>query len=128
LNAASYLPFIWVALWILPRRGRRLGAEDRFDPHLFAGIRDIASQPHMRGALLTVLLTSIPCGPLIIFCPVLVKDALHGDPSEFSIASGSFGVGGLLGAVGLLGIDPTRERRWLSSGSAAGYWCLQASR
>jgi MFS family permease len=127
LNAASYLPFIWVALWILPRRGRRLAAEDRFDPHhAFAGIRDIASQPHMRGALLTVLLTSMLCGPLIIFCPVLVKDALHGDASEFSIAIGAFGVGGLLGAVGLLGIDPTHDRRWLSSWSAAGYGVIVA--
>jgi hypothetical protein len=41
--------------------------------------------------------------------------------SQFSIAIGAFGVGGLLGAVGLLGVDPTHDRRCLSSWSAAGY-------
>jgi hypothetical protein len=63
-----------------PLSRARLATEDKFDPHHpFAGIRDIARQPHIRGALLTVLLTSMLCGPLIIFCPVLVKDALHAD-------------------------------------------------
>ena len=42
-------------------------------------------------------------GPLIVFCPVLVRDALQGDIGEFSIALGAFGFGGLLGAVVLRG-------------------------
>jgi predicted MFS family arabinose efflux permease len=73
-----------------------------------------------------VLATSTLCGPLIIFCPVLVKDVLHGDASEFSLTIGEFGVGGLLGAVGLLGIDAQRDRRWLSSAFAAGYGAIVA--
>ena len=122
LNAASYLPFIWVALWILPRGRDAATPEDRYDrSHPFAGMRDIAGQPHLRGALITVLLTSMLCGPLIVFCPVLVKDVLHGDAGEFSVAIGAFGVGGLLGAVGLLGVDATHDRRRLSSCFAAGY-------
>jgi predicted MFS family arabinose efflux permease len=119
LNAASYLPFIWVALWILPRAAPT--ADDSFDRHYpFAGIRDIARQPHLRGALITVLLTSTLCGPLVIFCPVLVKDVLHGEAGQFSLAIGAFGIGGLLGAVGLLGIDADRDRRRMSSWFAAG--------
>lgn len=122
LNAASYLPFLWVVLWILPRRTAASTAADRFDRrHPFAGIRDIAGQPHLRGALLTVLLTSMLCGPLIIFCPVLVKDILHGDASEFSLAIAAFGLGGLLGAVALLGVDVNRDRRQLSSWFATSY-------
>jgi predicted MFS family arabinose efflux permease len=66
------------------------------------------------------------CGPLIVFCPVLVKDVLHGDASEFSLAIGAFGVGGLLGAIGLLGIEDQRDRRWLSSGFAASYGAITA--
>ena len=122
LNAASYLPFIWIALWILPH-GKPPATPD--DPevghHLFAGVRDIARTPHLRGALLTVLLTSAFCGPLIVFCPVLVKEALHGDVSDFSIAIGAIGVGGLLGAIALLGVDASRDRRRLSSWFAIGY-------
>jgi len=127
LSAASYLPLIWVAIWILPHRaaGPRAGEKiDRRD--LVAGIRDIARQPRIRGALVTVLVTSTLCGPLIIFCPVLVKDVLHGDAREFSVAIGAFGVGGLLGAIGLLGIDADRDRRRLSSWSAASYGLMTA--
>ncbi|HUK07419.1 MAG TPA: MFS transporter [Stellaceae bacterium] len=121
-NALSYLPFIWVALWILPH-GSLSGAEadSRDSPRLFAGVREIAHAPHLRGALLTVLLTSTFCGPLIVFCPVLVKEALHGDVADFSLAIGAFGIGGLLGAVVLLGVEAGRDRRPLSSGFAASY-------
>ncbi len=127
VNAASYLPFIGVALWILPRRSVPLSADESLDRHhIFSDLRDIAGASHIRGALLTVLATSMLCGPLIIFCPVLVKDVLHGDASEFSLAIGAFGVGGLLGAVGLLGVDAQRDRRWLSSGFAASYGAITA--
>ena len=121
LNAASYLPFIWVALWILPRGRSRRSGEPREGGRLFDGLGDILRSAHLRGALLTVLLTSVFCGPLIVFCPVLVKEALKGDVDDFSIAIGAFGVGGLLGAAALLGVDPGRDRRRLSSWSAAFY-------
>jgi predicted MFS family arabinose efflux permease len=119
LNAASYVPFIWVALWILPR-GRPPRAQE--EPlHLFAGVAQVAGMPHLRGALVTVFATSLLCGPLFVFCPVLVKEALHRGVGDFSFAVGAFGVGGLVGAVALLGIDPSYDRRRLSAGFAALY-------
>jgi MFS family permease len=122
LNAASYLPFIWVALWILPRGKAALGTGTEGDRrHLFASVRKIARTPNLRGALLTVFLTSTLCGPLIVFSPVLVRDALHGNVGDFSIAVSAFGIGGLFGAITLLGVDPAYDRRRLSSGFAAGY-------
>ena len=128
LNAASYLPFIWVAIWILPRRNRRRALEEPLDrKHFFAGIREIGTSPQLRGALLTVLLTSTFCGPLIVFCPVLVKTALKGNIGDFSTAVGAFGIGGLLGAVGLLGVAPGRDRRRISSWFAAGYGLVVAA-
>ena len=122
LNALSYVPFIWVALWILPR-GKRVAKtkSQGEDPPLFQGVREVARTPYLRGALITVLLTSTLCGPLIVFCPVLVQQVMHGDVSDFSIDIGAFGVGGLLGAVALLGVDVRRDRRHLSSWFAAGY-------
>jgi predicted MFS family arabinose efflux permease len=126
-NAVSYLPFIGVALWILPRRSAPPAADESLDRrHLFSGLRHIAGASHVRGALLTVLATSTLCGPLIVICPVLVKDVLQGDASEFSLAIGAFGVGGLLGAGVLLGIDAQRDQRWLSSGFAASYGAITA--
>lgn len=71
------------------------------------------------------------------FAPVLVKEVFHGNATQFSVAVGAFGVGGLLGAVVLLAVPPEHDwRRW-SSWSAVGHglivilaalnpwsWCL----
>ena len=126
-NAASYLPFIAVALWILPR-GSGTAPADRNSIGVIClwAFANILTTPHMRGALLTVLTTSMLCGPLIIFCPVLVREVLHGDARQFSIAIGAFGIGGLLGAVALLGVDPAYDGRRLSSRFAALYGAITA--
>ena len=122
VSAASYVPFILVALWVLPREKNMPVADKMFDRrHPFGGVLEVAREPNLRAALLTVLVTSSLCGPLITFCPVLVRDALSGDVSDFSIAIGAFGVGGLLGAFGLLFIDSARDRRPLTTWFALAY-------
>jgi predicted MFS family arabinose efflux permease len=119
VSAASYVPFVGVALWILPRW---TPAAPRADAppqsHLFAGIGDILRQRHLRGALLTVLATGTLCAPLVTFTPVLVKTVFQGGAGHFSAALVAFGVGGLLGAAGLLSIPPGVDRRRLTSGFA----------
>lgn len=122
VNAASYVPFILVALWILPRRAVTPAADGMFDRrHLFANVLKIARLPHLRGALLTVFFSSLLCAQLVTFSPVLVRNVLHGDASHFSIAVGSFGVGGVLGATMLLFVDASHDRRRLSSWFAGAY-------
>ena len=58
------------------------------------------------------------CGPLVTFSPVLVRDVFHGGPGRFSIAMAAFGVGGLLGAIALLGVRAGVDRRHVSAGFA----------
>jgi len=112
LNALSYVPFILVALWILPKGRPGPAAGEPLDHrHPFSGVREAMRHPELRGALLTVLVTGVFCGPLLTFCPVLVRDALHGSVAHFSAAVGAFGIGGLLGAVGLLFVDSRANRR-----------------
>lgn len=53
--------------------------------------------------------------------PVLVKDVFHGDASHFSIAVAAFGIGGMIGAIGLLAVDAGTDRQWLSCWFAVGY-------
>jgi MFS family permease len=48
-----------------------------------------------------------------------VKNVLQGDVGHFSAAMGAFGVGGLLGALGLLFVDPARDRRHMTLWFAA---------
>jgi MFS family permease len=125
ISALSYLPFILVALWILPRDGGgRLGVGS-FDRHkLRAGVREVVHEPALRGALLTVFLTASLSAPLITFSPVLVKEVFQGSASQFSTAMSAFGLGGLIGATGLLAINPQRDRRPLSTRFAAAYGAI----
>ena len=119
VSAVSYLPFIFVALWILPRQNIKTNAHDVFDRrHPFAGLLEVISMPKLRGGLMTVFASSVLCGPLITFCPVLVKSALRGNAMQFSIAIGSFGAGALVGAIVLLFIDANRDRRMIGSAFA----------
>jgi len=121
-SAVSYVPFVGVALWILPRRTPR-PPESLAPPrgHILAGIREIARDGAARGALLTVLTTSLLCTPLMTFAPVLVRDVFHGGAGQFSAAITSFGAGGLLGASGLLAIPATVDRGRLSDAFAFAY-------
>jgi predicted MFS family arabinose efflux permease len=121
VSAASYIPFIGVALWILPRRtAEHSHATAPPRGRALAGIGGILREGQLRGALLTVFATSVLCSPLVTFSPVLVKEVFRGDAGRFSLALAAFGVGGLLGAVGLLGGGSVDQRR-LSSGFAVGY-------
>jgi predicted MFS family arabinose efflux permease len=61
-----------------------------------------------------VLVSGALCGPLVTFSPVLVKTVFHGSAGQFSAAIAAFGLGGLLGACGLLAVVPQRDRRRIS--------------
>lgn len=124
VSAVSYVPFIGIALWILPRPTHRRTGHGVDGRHPFAGLRIVMRDVGLRGALLTAFTSGVLCGPLITFCPVLVKDAWHGNVTQFSFAVGAFGVGGLLGGIGLLSIDPARDRRKICAMFAVFYGLL----
>jgi predicted MFS family arabinose efflux permease len=116
VSAASYIPFVGVALWILPKwTPPAASAETSARAPLLAGIREILRDPKLRGALLTVLATGVLCGPLVTFIPVLVKNVFHGSAGQFSMAVVSFGAGGLVGATALLSVSASVDRRRISS-------------
>ncbi len=129
VSAASYVPFILVALWALPAMppakvstaSLPSSPEATPGPPIWSGVQDVLRQPALRGALLTVLATAALCAPLITFIPVLIQAEFQGSVSQFSSAMGAFGLGGLIGAAGLLSVNPLRDRRPLSSGFALAY-------
>jgi len=128
VSAASYLPFILVALWVLPRAAPAAAADAALDyRQILSSVREIADDRALRGALSTVLTTSLLCAPLITFCPVLIKEVHQGGVGHFSMTIGAFGIGGLLGATWLLTLDPQRDRRPVSSRFGAVYGVVVAA-
>lgn len=123
VSAASYVPFIAIALWILPPRARVVtpAAADAAPSTTWSAVRTIWQQPQIRGALLTVFVSALLTSPLITFTPVLVHASFDGDATTFSVAMTAFGAGGLVGAIALLAISSTVDRRHLSA--AAGILC-----
>jgi MFS family permease len=114
INALSYFPFIAVALWILPRSSAatRRPLDLR---HPLAGMRDVLRERRLDRALLTVFFSGLFAGPLITFMPVLIRDAFGGGAGMFSITLAAFGIGGMIGAAGVLATDPAIDHRRRSS-------------
>jgi MFS family permease len=122
LSAASYIPFIGVALWALPKVEKASPKKpNQKHGHLAADLKKIIEVPRHRAALLTVFSTSILCGPLITFCPVLVSDVFKGGADRFSLAIGAFGIGGLMGALALLAVSAQQDRSRMNSPFAIVY-------
>ncbi len=123
-NALSYIPLLFTVYWIqVPRKVNRRFAMSSGQPW-FAEIRRIGRQPRLLGALSTVLVTSVLCGPLIAFSPVLIKQVFHSDALHFGQAIAAFGMGGLIGATGILAVEGHVDRVKLCSGAAVLYGVL----
>ncbi len=112
VSAASYVPFILVALWILPHSiPQAAEAPVLARARAMQVLRHVAGDRALRGALLAVFVTSTLCSPLLTFSPILVRDAFAGNVAHFSGVVTAFGLGGLVAAAGLLAVDARRDRR-----------------
>ena len=112
LNTLSYLPFILVALYLLPR-SKPLAVARVTGSSRWAGYRLILERPALRNALLSMLVSNFFCGPLLTFVPVLVTRVFHGQAGSFGTALAGFGGGGLLGATLLLPAERRFDPRWI---------------
>jgi predicted MFS family arabinose efflux permease len=100
-NAASYLPFFLALYFIYPHKvveTQLQGAEEKPVELLRAFVKLLRNR-EVSLPLLTTLATNLFCGPLVTFCPVLIKNVFHGEVGNFGGAMAAFGVGGLIGAA-----------------------------
>lgn len=86
VNAASYVPFIGVALWILPRWTPSPAAGAKSTRPMTLGLRDVLRQRQVRDALLTVFTTALLCMAVLTFTPVLVQAVFRATAVHFSAA------------------------------------------
>ncbi len=100
-NAASYIPFFLSIYFIFPRgKLKKQGESINTKPvHQLKEFRKILINPEIRISLLTILITSTFCAPIITFCAVLIKNTFHAQAEYFGISVAAFGIGGLIGAA-----------------------------
>lgn len=99
-NAISYFPFL-IAIWyVYPRNKARIRKETIQSKPVdqWREIRDLLHIHTIRLPLLTVLAANFFCGPLITFCPILIRDVFHSGVGDYGWAMTAFGAGGLIGA------------------------------
>ena len=126
VSAATYVPFILVAFWIMPSKITgpsiaEVGARLWVGRVLWVSVCKVFNEHKLRGSLLTVFVSASLCAPLSTFCPLMVKNVFHDGAYQFSMALGALGVGGLLGASSMLALDPKRDHRFISSAFAICY-------
>ena len=108
-NAFSYVPFFISVFWMFPRSSgsspivhTALPPNSKPSTH-WRDYKRLLKTSELRAPLTTIFITSLFCGPLVTFCPVLIRDVFHADVGEFGGAMAAFGFGGLIGAgLGLI--------------------------
>ena len=115
-NAASYVPFFLTIYWILPwsrmtRRRKEIARPPTTPTQI---VRKILRDANIRWHVMSVLVTSLFCGPIITFTPVVVRSVFHGGAGDFGRLMAAFGIGGLLGPLFVMGTAKTFRSRWIS--------------
>ncbi len=133
VNAASYAPYL-LAIYLLriPARASSLpliagAAASGAQPSIREAVATVTKDGQLLRALSIVMLNSVFCMPTVTFMPVLVRDAFHLGSTEFGAALSAFGLGGLVGAAGVLALRTNRQRRLLSSLASLGLGALIAA-
>jgi predicted MFS family arabinose efflux permease len=101
-NAISFIPFFLSVIWIYPKsepENKSDLSEKEASGSTFAQFKGVLVEKGIQHQLLTILVTTMFCSPLVTFCPVVVKELFSGQVAEFGNASAAFGLGGLFGAI-----------------------------
>lgn len=107
INALSYLPMIAALMvWRRPRSAAS-GPREGFLRAVHAGLQYAAHAPTVRTILIRVLTTMVVGSALLALLPLAVRDVGHGGASAYGLLLGAFGVGAVVGALGM----PAARRR-----------------
>ena len=100
-NIISFIPFFLSLYFIYPKK---MPLTQKISTHsnvsnVIAHFKTLLKEPKYQLPLLTVLLSSLFCSPILTFCPVLVKEVFHGGAKMLGISMTAFGIGGVLAGL-----------------------------
>jgi len=105
LNSLSFLPVI--AVIFLLKRGAFAhgeGPHERVLDSLKAGLRAVRDAGALRGLVGLAFVGSFCAFPLVLFLPVFALRVFHQDAKGYSHLLAAFGIGAVVGAVGIAGM------------------------
>jgi MFS family permease len=101
VNALFYIPlFIVLLLWRRVREGPRLPPE-RLAEAVSSGIHYVIHSPPVRAVLIRTATVGLTGGVILALLPLVARQSLHGDARIYGLMLGSFGMGSVLGALGV---------------------------
>lgn len=99
INAVSYLGMIGV-LWSWKKEyPRRDLPREKIGMAMWAGVRYVAMSPNIVKVLMRGFLFGLAGIASLALLPLVARDLLKGGPMDYGFLLGSFGVGGVIGAV-----------------------------
>lgn len=101
INALFYLPlFLMLLLWRRVREVPRLPPEQLLQA-VTSGIRYVANSPPICTALLRTVTVSFTGGVILALLPLVARDTLHAGARVYGLMLGMFGIGSVIGALGI---------------------------
>jgi predicted MFS family arabinose efflux permease len=113
LNALSFLAPI-AALLVLKRGGGMAAPAEGVLASLKAGLVAVRDAKTLRGLIVLSFIGSFCAMPLVTFLPVFARSVFHRDAKGYSVLLASFGVGAILGAVGVAAFGNVKRKGTLA--------------
>lgn len=109
LNGLSFIAVI-VAILLLKRGAPAAPAADSVWRSLKTGLKAVRDARPLRGLVAMAFAGSFCSIPLVTFLPVFAKDIFHRDAKGYSGLLAAFGVGAVIGAIGIAGFGHVRRK------------------
>jgi predicted MFS family arabinose efflux permease len=109
LNGLSFLAVI-AALLVLKRGALTAPSSEPVLRSLKTGLKAVRDAVSLRGLIGLAFIGSFCAFPLVTFLPVFAHDVFHRDAKGYSVLLAAFGIGAILGAVGVAGLGHVARR------------------
>lgn len=125
LNALSFLAPI-AALLLLRGGGNTVAPTEGVLASLKTGLAAVRDARALRGLILLSFIGSFCAMPLVTFLPVFAKTVFHRDARGYSVLLAAFGIGAILGAVGVASFGNVAHKGRLAVGMQMFFGALMA--
>lgn len=109
LNGLSFVAVI-VALLLLRRGALEAPSRESVLESFKGGLKAVRDAKALRGLVGLAFVGSFCALPLVTFLPVFAKDVFHRGAQGYSVLLAAFGIGAVLGAVGVAGIGHVKRK------------------